>query len=58
MQGMQQQLQMSCFRCKKNTCYVESNYILQPPKYLIIIVNRLKFINNNVTKDMYSMPME
>ena len=41
---------MSCFRCKKNPWHVESNYILQPPKYLIINVNWFRFINNNVTK--------
>ena len=30
----------SCFRCKKNTWHVESNYILQHPKYLIIVVDQ------------------
>ena len=38
-------LEKSYFRCK-NTCYVECNYILQPPKYLIIVVSRLRYINN------------
>ena len=27
----------SCFLCKKNIWYVESSYILQPPKNLIIM---------------------
>ena len=34
MQGMQQKLEKSRIRCKKNTWFVGSNYILQPPKYL------------------------
>ena len=50
MQAVQQKLEKSCFRCKENTWRVESNYILQPPKYLIIIVNRFRYINNNVPK--------
>ena len=58
MQGMQQQLEKSCFCCKKNTWHVESNHILQPPKYLINGVNRLRYINNNFTKDRCSIPMD
>ena len=50
-QGMRQKLEKSCFRCTKNTWHVESNYLLQPPKYLII-VNRFKYINN-FTKEMF-----
>ena len=51
-------LETSCFRCKKNTWNVESNYILQLPKYLIIVVNRFRYINNNFTKDRCSIPMD
>ena len=40
MQEVHQILQKVCFRCKKNTWYIESNHIFQPPKYLIIIINR------------------
>ena len=58
MQGMQQKLEKSCFRCKKNTWHVESSYILQPPKYLIIVVNVFRYINNNFTKDRCSIPMD
>ena len=58
MKGIQQKLQKSYFRCKKNTWHVECNCILQPPKYLIIIVNRFRYINNNITKDRYSIPMD
>ena len=58
MQGMQQKLGKSCYRCKKNTWHVESNYILQTPEYLIIVVNRFRYIDNNFTKDMFSIPMD
>ena len=58
LQGMQQKLQKSCSRCNKNTWHVESNYILQPPKYLLLIVNRFIYTNNNVTKDRCSIPKD
>ena len=58
MQGMQQKLEKSRFRCKKNTWHVESSYILQPPKYLIIVVNVNRYMNNNFTKDRCSIPMD
>ena len=57
-QGMQQILEYSCFRCETNTWHVESKYIFQPLKYVIIIVNRFRDINNNVTKGRYSIPMD
>ena len=28
-----------------------SSYILQPPKYLLLFVNRFRYLNNNITKD-------
>ena len=37
--GMEQKLEKSCFRCKKNTLHVESNYILQPPKWLLLLID-------------------
>ena len=49
MQGMQQNLEKSSFRFKKNTWHVESDYILQPPKCFIIGVHRFRYINNNFT---------
>ena len=49
-QGMEQKLEKSCFRYKKNTWHAESN-ISQPPKYLIILVNRFRYMNNNFDKD-------
>ena len=57
-QTMQQKWEKSCFWWKKNTWHVESNHILQPPKYLIILVNRFRYINNNFTKDRCSIPMD
>ena len=57
-QGMQQKLHKSWSWCNKNTWHVESNYILQPPKYLLLIVNRFRYTNNNVKKDRCSIPMD
>ena len=57
-QGMEQKLEKSCFGCKKNTWHVESNYIIQPTKYLTIVVNRFRFIYNNFTRDRCSIPMD
>ena len=58
MQGLQQKWEKSCFRCNKNTWHVESNHILQPPNYLIIVVNRFRYINNQFAKDKCSIPMD
>ena len=57
-QAIEQELERSCFRCNKNTLHVESNYISQPPKYFIIVVDRFRYINNNFTKDRCSIPMD
>ena len=58
LQGLQQKLQNSCSRCYNNTWHVESSYILQSPKYLLPFVNRFRYINNDVTKDNCSIPMD
>ena len=50
LEGLQQKLQKSCSRRNKNTQHVEWCYISQPPKYLLLLVNRFRYINNNVTK--------
>ena len=57
-QKLQQKLQKSCSRCNINTWHVEASYILQPPKYLLIFVNRFRYIDNNVTKDRCSIPID
>ena len=48
----------SCSRCNKNTRHIESSYILQPPKYLLLFVNRFRYINNNITKYRCPIPMD
>ena len=58
LQGLQQKLRKSCSRCNKNTWHVESSYILQPPKYLLLFVNRFRYINNDVTNDRCYIPMD
>ena len=55
--GIEQKLEKSCFRCKNNTWQVECNYLLQP-KYLIIVVNRFRYVSNNFTNDRCSIPMD
>ena len=61
LEGLQQKLQKSCSRCNKNLArswHVESSYILQPPKYLLLFVSRFRYIDNNVTKDRCPIPMD
>ena len=58
LEDLQQKLQNSCSRYNKNTRHVESSYILQPPKYLLLFVNRFRYINNNVAKDRRPIPMD
>ena len=58
LEGLEQKLQKSSSRCNKNTWHVESSYILQPPKYLLLFVNRFRYINNNFTKDRCPIPMD
>ena len=58
LQGLQQKWQKFCSRCNKNTWHDESSYISQPPKYLLLFVNRFRYINNNVTKDRCSIPLD
>ena len=52
MQGMQQLFEKSCFRCEKYTWHVESNHILQPPIYLIVIARRFRFIGKHFVVDL------
>ena len=48
-------LEIICFIYKKNIWHVESNYNLQSPNNLIIIVNQFRYINNIVR---WSIPMD
>ena len=36
----------------------ESRHLLQPPKYLIIIDNRLSYANNHFNKNRYTIPLD
>ena len=45
-------------QCNKNTWHVESSYILRPPRYLLLFINRLRYIDNSVTKGGCSIPMD
>ena len=58
LEGLQQKFQNSCSRWNKNTRHVGPSYILQHPKYLLLFVNRFRYINNNVTKDRSLIPMD
>ena len=58
LEGLQQKLQKTCSRCNKNTRHIESSYILQPPKYLLLFVNRFRYLNNNITKDRCPIPLD
>ena len=58
LEGLQQKLHKSCSRCNKNTWHIESSYILQPPKYLLLFVNRFRYLNNNITKDRCPIPLD
>ena len=40
------------------TRHIESSYILQPPKYLLIFVNRFRYLNDNITKDSCPIPLD
>ena len=52
--GLQEHKQKLCKTgscCKKDTWHVVSKLILQPPKYLIVIVNRFDYINNTIIQN-------
>ena len=57
LEGLQQKLQKNCSRCNKNTRHIESSYILQPPKYLLLFVNRFRYLDN-ITKDRCPIPLD
>ena len=48
----------TCSCCGRDTWHIESKQILQPPKYLIIIVNRINYSNNRITKNKSRMPLD
>ena len=58
MQEHKQKLYKACTCCGRDTWYIESRHFLQPPKYLIIIVNRITYSNNRITKNKSRMPLD
>ena len=51
-------LYRTCFGCGRDTWHKESKQILKPPKYLIIIVNRITYSNKRITKNKSRMPLD
>ena len=49
---------MYLFMLNKICLSLSLSYMLQPPKYLLLFVNRFRYINNNVTKNRCSIPMD
>ena len=45
-------------KCARLVLIVDCKHILQPPEYLIFIVNRLNYININVAKNRSIIPMD
>ena len=45
-------------QCVNDNSYMNTYHILQPPNYLIIVVNRFRYINNQFAKDKCSIPMD
>ena len=58
MQEHKQKLCKTWSCCGRDTWLIESKQILQPPKYLIIIVNRITYSNNMITKNKSRMPLD
>ena len=58
MQEHKQKLYKTCSCCGRDTWHIESKQILQPPNYLIIIVNRITYSNNRITKNKRRMPLD
>ena len=58
MQEHKQKIYKTCSCCGRDTWHIESKQILQPPNYLIIIVNRITYSNNRITKNKSRMPLD
>ena len=48
----------TCSCCVRDTWHIESTQISQPPKYHTIIVNRITYSNNKITKNNGRMPLD
>ena len=58
MQEHKKILHKTCSCCGRDTWHIESKQILQPPNYLIVIVNRITYSNNRITKNKSRMPLD
>ena len=58
MQEHKQKLYKTCSCCRRDSWHIESKHILQPPKYLIIIVNRITYSNNRITENKSRMLLD
>ena len=58
MQEHKQKLYKTCFCCGRDTWHIESKKNVQPPNYLIIIVNRITYSNNMITKNKSRIPLD
>ena len=58
MQEHKQKLCKTCSCCRRDTWHRESKNFLQPPNYLIIIVNRITYSNNRITKNKSRIPLD
>ena len=56
--GLQRRLQRSCSWCDENTWHVGSGYMLRPPRYLLLFVGRFGYIDDDVTRDRCSIPVD
>ena len=53
-----QKLYKTCSCYGRDIWHIESKQILQPPKCLIIIVNRITYSNNRTTRNKSRMPLD
>ena len=58
MQEHKQKLYKTCSCCGRDTWHIESKKFLQPPNYLMIIVNRITHSNNRITKNKSRIPLD
>ena len=58
LQEHKRKIYKTCSCCGRGTWHIESKQILQPPKNLFIIVNRITCSNNRITKNKSRMPLD
>ena len=58
LQEHKQKIYKTCSCCGRDTWHIESKQILQHPKNLLIIVNRITYSNNRITKNKSRMPLD